>query len=243
MPGPIKAAAGEVALGDELVAAVFAARFDDVVLASLLLKEDAVVVPEMLTEVELEEDEMLLDENGAIAIIPEVENEDRLLLVIELEEEEVLAVELGIGDGEVLLEVDGEEALLEVEETGTVVKPTNIAKLLELDNEDRASELDGGGAVLMLEEVSVLEWVIRVTFEEDETVLVVASVPEPEKVPDARLEVTVGSTAAELVAKETTDATTWLRVRAVVEREVVVGTVVARAETSPQAPNVVVLVG
>ena len=232
--GPVKAAAGEVALGDELVAAVLAARFDDVMLASLLLEEDAVVVPEMLTEVELEDDEMLLDENGALAIITKVENEDRLLLVIELEEEEVLAVELGIGDGEVLLEV---------EEAGTVVKPTNIAKLLELDNEDRASEPDGGGAVLMLEEVSVLEWVIRVTFEEDETVLVLASVPKPKKVPNARLEVTVGSTATELVAKETTDATTWLRIRAVVEREVVVGTVVARAEASSQVPNIVVLLG
>jgi len=41
--GLVKAAAREVALGDELVAAVLAAGFDNVVLASLLLEEDAVV--------------------------------------------------------------------------------------------------------------------------------------------------------------------------------------------------------
>ena len=68
----------------------------------------------------------------------------------------------------------------------------------------------------------------------------VSSVPE-EKVPDARLEVPVGSTAAELVAKAKVNATTWLRIGAVVEREVVVGTVVARAESL--AANVVVPLG
>jgi hypothetical protein len=59
--GPVKAAAREVALGDELVAAVLAAGLDDVVLAPLLLEEDAVVVLELLAKVELGEGEMLLD--------------------------------------------------------------------------------------------------------------------------------------------------------------------------------------
>jgi hypothetical protein len=228
--GLVKAAAREVALGDELMAAVLAARFDDVVLASLLLEEDAVVMPEMLAEVELGEGKMLPDENGALAIIPEVEK-DRLLLVLELDEDEVLTVELSTNDGGMLLEV---------EEAETLAKLLTIAKLLELDNEDRTSEPDNRVAVLMLEEVSVLESVIRVT-SEDETVLVVSSVPELEKVPDARPEVTVGSTAAELVAKSKVNATAWLKIGAVVERGVVAGTVVARAESL--AANVVVLLG
>jgi hypothetical protein len=197
--GLVKATAREVALGDELVAAALATGFNDVVLASLPLEEDAVVVAEMLAEVELGEDEMLLDENGALAIISKVENEDGLLLVLELDEEEVLVVELSTNDGEMLLEV---------EEAEMVVKPTAIVKLLELDNEDRTSEPNDGGAVLMLEEVGVLESIIRVTFKEDETVLVVTSVPELEKVSDAGLEIDVDSAAAELVAKETLDATT-----------------------------------
>jgi hypothetical protein len=229
--GLIKAAAREVVLGDELVAAVLAAGFDDAILASLLLKEDTVVAPEMLAEVELSEGEMLLDENGVPAIILEVENEDRLLLMLGLE---VLVVESSTNVGEVLFEVDEEDALLKVEEVETLMRLTTIVKLLELDNEDRASEPDDGGAVLMLEEIGVLESVIRVTFEEGETVLVVISIPEPE-VSDAGLKVTVGSRPAELVAKETLDATTWLGIRAVVEREVVVGTVVARAEASQVA--------
>lgn len=221
MLGLVKAAAREVALGDELVVAVLAAGFDDVVLASLLLEEGAVVMPKMLAEVELGEGEMLPDENGALAIIPEVENEDRLLLVLELDEEEVLVVELSTNDGGVLLKV---------EEAETLMKVNTVAKLLELDSEDRTSEPDDGGAVLMLEEVSVLESVIRVTLEGDETTLVVSSVSELEKVSDPRLEVTVGSAAA-----------TWLMIGAVVEREVVVGTVVARAESL--AANAVVLLG
>jgi hypothetical protein len=273
----VKAAAREVALGDELVAAVLAAGFDDVVLASLLLEEDAVVVPEMLAEVDLGEGEMLVDENGALVIMSKVGSGDRLLLVLELNEEEVLVVELSTNDGEILLDENGALVIvlkvgsgdtlllmleLNEEEVLVVELSTNdgdrLLLVLELDEEEvlvvEPSTNDGGilleveeaetlvklttiakGAVLMLEEVSVLESVIRATFEEDETVLVVSSVPELEKVPDARLEVTVGSTAAELFAKEPANAMDG----AGVKRKVVVGTVVARAESL--AANVVVL--
>jgi hypothetical protein len=62
---------------------------------------------------------MLLDENGALALIPEVENEDRLLLVLELDEEEVLVVELSTNDRGILLEV---------EEAGTVSPGGQILK-------------------------------------------------------------------------------------------------------------------
>lgn len=170
----VKAATREVALDDKLMAAV---------LMSLLLEGDDVVVLETLVDVELDGGEMVLDEDGALETTPEVENEDRLLLVLEVEEEMVLEAELATGDKEMLVEVETMDKAAKV--------PTN-AELLELDAK---------------------------------TVLVVTSVPRLDKVPDARLEVTVDPTADEVVAEEKTVVVARLTIRAAVEREVMVGTI------------------